>query len=176
MTTTVNPDCGHDERCFIANSKLKPDCFKLRLGYDPSTASYDLALCNPNIVFTNVCCLNTVGNNVSSNIILRIPLSFSQDCFLYRANLFTSAGRLENVGVFVGVDVFPLQYHVSDGYLNIVIPAMAIESTQNGEGQCVSTIIFDRFSIPLKRIANSCDCCPLCPSIDWAFGAIITPL
>src|SRR5690606_29342835 len=123
----------------------------------PSTASYDLALCNPNVVFTNACCLNTVGNNASSDIILRIPLTFAQDCFVYRVNLPTSAGELENVAVFVGVEDVTLTYYILDGFLNIVIPAGAIESTQNEEGQCVATIIFDRIAIPLRRLSNFCD-------------------
>jgi hypothetical protein len=190
MTTTVNPTtanycqdsdaCCSSDPCVIAKSELEPDCFKLRLGFNPSSPpAYDLALCNPNVVFTGSCCLNLVGDNALTNIVLRIPMTFAQDCFLYRINLSASSGTLTNVSIVkpVGGLDSAIAYTISDGYLNVIIPSGdIIPGTNINTGQNTATIMFDVFSIPILRISGLCSCCSLCNSIKWVMGTTVTNL
>lgn len=186
MTTTVSPTtscqdsdaCCSGDPCVIAKSELEPDCFKLRLGFNPSVPSaYDLALCNPNVVFTGSCCLNLVGDNALSSIVLRIPMTFAQDCFIYRVNLSVASGTLANVAIVKNVGGLDsaIAYTISDGYLNVIIPSTDImPGTNTATGQCTATIVFDTFSIPLLRISGLCSCCPLCNNIKWVMGTTAT--
>lgn len=175
-TTTTNQDqpcdcCQITDNCDIAKSALCPDCFKLRIGYDPSTSSYDLSLCNPTVVFTDACCIG------SSNIVLRIPLVFAQDCNLYRLNTSSTSINVsvynEGPGLFT---TFPVQPVIEGGYLNFNIPNAAIALTQNGTCDCVATITFTSFFIPVQKLPSFCYCPSLCNTVSWVLGQTITVL
>lgn len=170
-TTTTCPcdyndnDCTSSKNCIVAQSTLSPDCFKLRLGFDPTNGSYDLSICSFTVVFTDQCCIN--GAN---GVILRIPLTFGQDCYLYRVNattttiiatVFTVTGGTETTTTD---NVTP---YFLNGFMYLPISRNDIAFTQNSSGQCVATIVFASFSIPLLRISSYCDCPQFCTSVEW---------
>jgi hypothetical protein len=174
MTTTINcqscsscSDSSLDD-CSIAQSAVVPDCFKLRIGYDPTGPTYELSLCSLVTVFTNPCCISGAGS-----LILRIPLTFAQDCSLYRVNV---NGETQIAAVFGDSNIstgeaIPLEYFVDGGFLNIVIPAAAITFSQNGNGQCVATITFAGLAVPLLKLPNYCYCPALCNTVNWVIGS-----
>jgi hypothetical protein len=180
MTTTVNCSNNDSDNCVIATNTLQPDCFKLRLGFNPANIGvsgatvYDLALCNPVVVFTNPCCLSG-----ATDIILRIPLTFSQDCSLYRVNVtlvppesIATVYKVTNGITSTDVDV--LAFYVADGYLNILIPTADIAFTESN-GQCIATVTFAGFEIPLIKIANFCGCTAFCNTVNWLIGTTAPP-
>lgn len=168
MTTTVqDPSCDcNSTNCDIAKSSFCPDCFKLRIGYDPSVPTYDLSLCNNVIVFTNNCCF---GSDVG--IVLRIPMTFSQDCAMYRINNPTQS---ITISYFLanGSGTVQAPIRIEGGYLNITILPSAISFTQNGECDCVASFTFDSFFIPVTKLPGFCYCPALCNTIKWTYSAI----
>jgi hypothetical protein len=171
MTTTVqDPSCDcNSTNCDIAKTSLCPDCFKLRIGYDPSVPTYNLSLCNNVVVFTNNCCL---GSGVG--VILRIPMTFVQNCTMYRVNnidvtrpitvtYFLANGSGSAVATTLAVD----------GYLNITIPYTALSFTQNGECDCVASFTFDTFNIPVTKLPGYCPCPALCNTVKWTYTTLI---
>jgi hypothetical protein len=172
-TTTSNQDqpcdcCQVSDKCEIAKTALCPDCFKLRIGYDPSTSSYDLSLCSPTVVFTDACCVS--GSN---SIILRIPLIFAQDCNLYRLNTASTAIDVSVYNEATGIEKITLiRPAIDGGYLNFTIPARGVALTQNGTCDCVATITFASFFIPVQKLPSFCYCPSLCNSVSWVQGKI----
>lgn len=170
MTTTINSQndscdcCENVNDCAIAQSALCPDCFKLSITYDPSTSSYALTLCNYIVTFSNPCCLS------GSGIVLRIPLIFAQDCSLYRVN--PAAITVGALTIYINANNIPqvLRGTVEGGFFNISIPGNAIALSQDGTCQCVATITFASFDIPLTKISSFCSCPALCNTVNWVIG------
>lgn len=140
--------CGN--ACDIAQTNLQPDCFKLRIEYDPSVPSYALSLCSSVVTFTNQCCMSGAGS-----IVLRIPMSFSQNCTLYRLDVpeviqFAPTPNIFSVTVYdvLTNDLIAVLYVVENGYLNIIIPSNAISFGP------VSTIMFGSFHIPVRKLSG----------------------
>jgi hypothetical protein len=90
--TTTNSCLSSVNDCVNAQSNFQPDCFNLRVGSNPTTSSYDLALCNLVVTFTDVCCIANIAMDPNSSIVLQIPLIFALDCFLYRLNILNQSG------------------------------------------------------------------------------------
>lgn len=166
MTITLNsqePPCTCNDNdtntCEIAQTTLCPDCFKLSITYDPSIPAYSLTLCNYVVVFTNVCCLDYYHK-----IVLRIPITFSQDGSLYRVGI-APVNIVLNNGLTIPITP------VSDGsFINFVIRPTALAFSQNGNSQCIVSLTFASFNLPLTKIPGFCFCPSLCPSVQWTYG------
>jgi hypothetical protein len=191
MTTTINCQDNSDNNCIVAKTTLEPECFKLRLGYNPANVGisgatvYELSLCSPAVIFTDSCCL--AG---AQSVILRIPLMFSQNCSLYRINVTTSTSEIftaftsaqptiatvymvvdNDISTAVADSVF---YYEADGYLCIIIPTSHILLTPTN-GNLVATIVFASFNIPLIKIADFVGGFPLFGGINWIIGTTDPP-
>lgn len=179
-------DCCHtdtdDDRCHIdLPCMLNPNCFKLRIGYDPTVPSYDISLCSLIVVFTceDACYPISISGNTVGSIVLRIPLTFAHECFVYRINVPAPAGVGTGVAgqpiitAFMGATPnVPLDYYITDGYLCINVTGNFIDVAKNADGSCNAYITFDTVSIPLVKISTTCvcDCEPLCPHVNWVIG------
>jgi hypothetical protein len=163
--STSNTCCSDysENGCDIAKTDVCPDCFKLRIEYDPSIPSYALALCNSIVTFSNQCCLSGAGS-----VILRIPMVFSQNCTLYRLVVPDIAALAPTVNPFsitvydaITNDVVPVLYVIENGFLNIIIPSTAISFGQ------VTTIVFASFLIPVRKLSGLA---PPNSPVTWVLG------